>query len=263
MIPRDLPWPEGLVRWVAAHAYTPNEVGHYGGGYHLMLMQPFVSGQLRRAAGDALCKPARKFWGLHEISTLCQIPDCKRCLELAHRHGIDIEQAPSVKAFRESERQQLRDRRVELLGLIAAIGDASEATRERVLVEGLARKAHTGGCMFGSASEIGFIDPFKFRHGGYVPCCKPVVAEERAPGRQMRPRCQEHVVQREGVMLGVMLASLPADTWVRASHMERSAAGWLAMLDELGGSHLVWDHIEDDRWFLVEADGRKVVEVLI
>lgn len=49
-----------------AHAYTPRETGSYGGGTHLIADRSFKLGRLEREAGDALCKPARKFWGLTE-----------------------------------------------------------------------------------------------------------------------------------------------------------------------------------------------------
>lgn len=73
-----------------AHAYTPNEAASYGGGEHLVLEAPFLKGRLYRARGDALCKPRRKFWGLHDIVHYVPSKICKRCRELAERHGFEI-----------------------------------------------------------------------------------------------------------------------------------------------------------------------------
>ena len=56
-------WPSGAIRWTSAHAYTPNEQGHYGGGHHVVLEEAFHRGRLHRDARDALCKPFRKFGG--------------------------------------------------------------------------------------------------------------------------------------------------------------------------------------------------------
>ena len=71
-----------------AHAYTPNESGSYGGGHHLVLDRPFVSGRLRRDKDDALCKPRIKFWGLLSEPDAYEI--CARCRELAGRHGLTL-----------------------------------------------------------------------------------------------------------------------------------------------------------------------------
>lgn len=69
-----------------AHAYTPNESATYGGGEHLVLTCDWSWGRLKRAKGDALCKPAKKFWGLHDIDEAHKT--CPRCLELARRYCL-------------------------------------------------------------------------------------------------------------------------------------------------------------------------------
>lgn len=67
------------------HAYTPNETGSYGGGTHLGLPCDLVAGRLRRAFGDALCKPHRQFHNPEWTGPLEHIPNCLRCLDLAAR----------------------------------------------------------------------------------------------------------------------------------------------------------------------------------
>lgn len=71
-----------------AHAYTPNEQGHYGGGDHLVVDRPFVKGRLERDDGDALCKPRRKFKALLGVDTVWSL--CKRCRSIAERHKLTI-----------------------------------------------------------------------------------------------------------------------------------------------------------------------------
>lgn len=47
-----------------AYAYTPRQGPSSNGTYHLVVQAPLQAGRLRREPGDALCKPARRFWGL-------------------------------------------------------------------------------------------------------------------------------------------------------------------------------------------------------
>lgn len=71
-----------------AHAYTPNEQASYGGGDHLVLDRPFQAGRLKRDNDDALCKPRRKFKALLAVDNVWVV--CKRCREIAERHGLTI-----------------------------------------------------------------------------------------------------------------------------------------------------------------------------
>lgn len=66
-----------------AHAYTPRETGSHGGGQHFMLLEDLDAGRLKRKAGDALCKPRAKFWGLDAI--VSGAVTCKICAERAER----------------------------------------------------------------------------------------------------------------------------------------------------------------------------------
>lgn len=72
-------------------AYHLRQGPNMNNGEHAVLDQPLHSGRLGREAGDALCKPQAKFWGLYES------PDrevsCPRCLLMAERHGITIRTA--------------------------------------------------------------------------------------------------------------------------------------------------------------------------
>jgi hypothetical protein len=69
------------------HAFTPRETGGYGGRDHIVVEQPLTAGRIRRAAGDALCKPAVKFWGLQRSSGT-RPASCARCIALAERLGL-------------------------------------------------------------------------------------------------------------------------------------------------------------------------------
>jgi dihydroxyacetone kinase len=63
-----------------AHAYTPNEAGSYGGSDHIVIDAGYVR---NRMVGDALCKPAKKFWQLLRSDT--GSPSCKTCIERAEK----------------------------------------------------------------------------------------------------------------------------------------------------------------------------------
>ena len=67
-----------------AYAYNPNEGASSRGGTHLIVATPLRQGRTVREPGDALCQPARKFWGLSCAGDGGQ-SDCKRCLEIAER----------------------------------------------------------------------------------------------------------------------------------------------------------------------------------
>ncbi len=54
-------------RWHVAHAYTAQETATYGGADHIVVDGPVRIGRLVREPGDALSRPKRKFWGLHEV----------------------------------------------------------------------------------------------------------------------------------------------------------------------------------------------------
>lgn len=54
-------------RWHIAHAYTAQETGSYGGADHIVVDEPVRIGRLAREPGDALSRPRRKFWGLHDV----------------------------------------------------------------------------------------------------------------------------------------------------------------------------------------------------
>ncbi len=71
-----------------SHAYTHNEQASYGGGDHLVVDRRFKAGRLERDTGDALCKPSRKFKALLPVDNVWVV--CKRCREIAERHGLTI-----------------------------------------------------------------------------------------------------------------------------------------------------------------------------
>lgn len=69
-------------------SYHPRDRGNAHGANHLVLSSKYVKGRLRREAGDALCKPATKFWGLYAEPD--RKPTCKACLAVAARHGLAL-----------------------------------------------------------------------------------------------------------------------------------------------------------------------------
>jgi hypothetical protein len=70
-----------------AYAYNPRQAGWSNGAYHLVVQTPLRAGRLKREPGDALCKPAGKFWGLDHRRTEeeFQARPCARCLALRGR----------------------------------------------------------------------------------------------------------------------------------------------------------------------------------
>lgn len=85
------PFPKPLLH--TAHAYSPRENVGSNGGRHLCLNYDMSIGRISRGAGDALCKPYRKFWGLGNEEELDGRKPyggatCKRCIEIATRGGL-------------------------------------------------------------------------------------------------------------------------------------------------------------------------------
>jgi len=267
--PPRMTWAEGEVRWSVAHAYTPNEQATYGGADHLMLQGEFVSGRLHRRAGDALCKPARRFAYLQEVTHVSPLPTCKRCLDLAPKYGIDIEKSPLVRAFRDKEHRHLVAERGRLLSVLAAFRNAPEALRERAQATLLAaRSGVTEWCSYGSAFELrGMLDPARFRRGLYQPCGRVAVAmmiRAKAPRTKAFPRCDEHVDRSEGERLKAVLEALPPETRIRCWPYADTLAEILleALADDCLENELVWEDRGVGEWTYSAADGRFVMEIL-
>ena len=72
------------------YAFNPRQGAMSNGSYHAILDQPLHVGRLRREAGDPLCKPARKFWGLNPGNRKGGV-NCARCLSLMQRYGVSVE----------------------------------------------------------------------------------------------------------------------------------------------------------------------------
>jgi hypothetical protein len=71
-------------RTTIAYAYSPRENVGSSGGDHILCVEAVTRGRLRREAGDALCKPRARFWGLDARGDGATA-SCLRCLELAER----------------------------------------------------------------------------------------------------------------------------------------------------------------------------------
>ncbi len=70
-----------------AYAYSPRENVGSTGKYHLITTEQISRHPLFRRPGDALCKPARKFWGLDGGRTAEDFErhGCARCREIRDR----------------------------------------------------------------------------------------------------------------------------------------------------------------------------------
>ena len=80
---------DGAVTAHVEYAYNPRQGAMSNGSHHAVLDQPLHAGRLHREAGDALCKPARRFWGLEVGHDLANV-DCRRCVEMLARHNVTI-----------------------------------------------------------------------------------------------------------------------------------------------------------------------------
>jgi hypothetical protein len=71
--------------WHVAHAYTAQETATYGGADHIVVDEPVRIGRLVREPGDALSRPKRKFWGLHEVVEKDRLPTSLADIKIAER----------------------------------------------------------------------------------------------------------------------------------------------------------------------------------
>lgn len=69
--------------------YNPSDRGAQPGGSHLVLDEALHEGRLHRNAGDPLCKPAKKFWGL--TGRHVQRVSCHNCARIALRLGLPFD----------------------------------------------------------------------------------------------------------------------------------------------------------------------------
>jgi hypothetical protein len=74
----------------AMYAFSPRQGGGTVARYHAVLDQPVEAERFRRKAGDPLCKPREKFWGLAVGNRAAKIT-CPDCAALMARHGITVE----------------------------------------------------------------------------------------------------------------------------------------------------------------------------
>ncbi|MFJ1827381.1 hypothetical protein [Streptomyces sp. NPDC088178] len=83
------PVDSGVASAHVQYAFNPYQGASSNGAYHLILDQPLHAARLHRNAGDALCKPRSKFWGL-ERGNDRQTATCSVCLERAARYSIAV-----------------------------------------------------------------------------------------------------------------------------------------------------------------------------
>lgn len=97
---RDTPPRATVDRWAVARAHHGFGHGFSTSGEHLVVLHPLVAGRLVRQAGDALCKPAAKFWNLDiaEVHTARENVTCRRCREIAGRLGVDLDRPSEAQS---------------------------------------------------------------------------------------------------------------------------------------------------------------------
>lgn len=79
-----------------AYAWALRQGALSNGRDHIVLDDALEVGQLRRAAGDALCRPRRKFRDLSPGSnTATGHATCPVCLQRAERYNVVVEARPS------------------------------------------------------------------------------------------------------------------------------------------------------------------------
>jgi hypothetical protein len=71
---------------VVKAAHHPGDAGRAAGADHYTVTRPLDVGRLHRRPGDALCRPAAKFWGLYDAPE--RKANCVRCIAIAERHRL-------------------------------------------------------------------------------------------------------------------------------------------------------------------------------
>lgn len=87
-------------RWYIAHAHTGRATMSYeGGADHIVVDEPVHIGRLKREPGDALSRPARKFWGLYRTDDR-SLPTSLADIKIAERivETSSTEQKPKKTA---------------------------------------------------------------------------------------------------------------------------------------------------------------------
>jgi len=84
----------------AEAAYHPRQGAMSISRDHAVLDQPLAAGRFTRDRGDALCKPARRFWGLAPGGG--HIVNCPECISRAERYGVTLLEVNPYDAARES-----------------------------------------------------------------------------------------------------------------------------------------------------------------
>lgn len=77
--------------FLVGYAYNPRQAASSNGAYHLVVDEVMVEriGRLHRQVGDALCKPAGRFWHLqlHRTESEFNTRPCARCKAIRARIG--------------------------------------------------------------------------------------------------------------------------------------------------------------------------------
>jgi hypothetical protein len=94
-------------RWHIAHAYTAQETATYGGADHIVVDDEVRIGRLARQPGDALSRPAKKFWGLAAVEE-GRLPSSLADIKIAERI-VSTPSSPRVKKSRKQLDQEIAE----------------------------------------------------------------------------------------------------------------------------------------------------------
>ena len=78
-------------RWYVAHAYTPRETASHGGADHVIVDEEVRIGRVVRQPGDALSRPAKKFWGLARVVGNARLPTALADIKIAERIAATLQ----------------------------------------------------------------------------------------------------------------------------------------------------------------------------
>ena len=100
-------------RWHVAHAYTAQETATYGGADHVVVDDRVHVGRLKREPGDALSRPAKKFWGLSAVEE-GRLPSSLADIRIAERivaalSTLSTKGSPRVNKSRKQLEQEIAE----------------------------------------------------------------------------------------------------------------------------------------------------------
>lgn len=168
------------------YAYVRNQCPDGRARTHLVTDADIVGGRLRRAPGDALCKPREKFYVLNHQCAQVELDDlCPKCVDIARRLSLRIP-TPSIDAALRATTAMARQIVPTIIHRITSVqwpGVFSEASRDGPI--GLFEKTTS----YGSAMEFFYNGPalvileeLDEIWNGLSPACRDAIAGRDCPG---------------------------------------------------------------------------------